>query len=87
MSTSEPLHQPPPGPPPEPPSWRVVLWVLVLLSVLLGAGLVLLGLALRKPDATFAGMVDALERLLLLFLPLVTLAVGFYLGERSVRRG
>jgi hypothetical protein len=61
---------------------RWVLWILCGVYVLSFAGM---GIMLFRPDASFEKAAELVKFMVQSMLPLVTLAVGYYLGDRTRR--
>jgi hypothetical protein len=64
-------------------SLAIARWVMVLFGGIYGLGFVATFLLLAWKDATFEKGADLVRFLVQLPLPLVTLAVGYYLGDRN----
>jgi hypothetical protein len=61
---------------------RWVFWILCGIYVL---SFTVIGIMLFRPDATFEKAADLVKFMIQSMLPLVTLAVGYYLGDRGQR--
>lgn len=66
-------------------SLSIARWVLWILCVVYALSFVGMGIMLFRPDATFEKAADLVKFMVQSMLPLVTLAVGYYLGDRGRR--
>jgi hypothetical protein len=64
-------------------SLTIAKWVLAIFGGVYAFSFVLIWQMLSKEDASFVNAMEILKFLVQSVLPLVTLAVGYYLGDRS----
>lgn len=63
-------------------SFRIARWILIVFTAVCIGTCILIFLAFNREDATFEGISQLIQFPLTVILPLVTLAVGYYLGDK-----
>ena len=64
-------------------SLQIARWMLIIFTIVNGLCFVLAFMLLKREESTFDGGIELVKFLLSTILPVVTLAVGYYLGERN----
>lgn len=64
-------------------SLTIATWILAIFAGICALAFGSIWLVLQKDDATFKEVADMLKFMVQAVIPLVTLAVGYYLGDRS----
>ena len=66
-------------------SLEIARWILIIFGGVVLFALVAAGTLMRREDATFETSFDLIKFMIHVILPLATLAVGYYLGDRTSR--
>lgn len=64
-------------------SFRIARWILIVFTSVCILTCILILFAFQRQDATFQGIVELIKFPLTIILPIVTLAVGYYLGDKQ----
>lgn len=64
-------------------SLQIARWILLIFTLVCVCTFILIFFAFRRDDATFDGIVDLVQFPMISIIPLVSLVIGYYMGNKD----